>query len=230
MNSQKWFGIAIVVVVLVAAAYFFGQNSNQTSSKNAPTANYANTLSTTSTPQTNQSANNTTTGTSNDGVPLATPADWSNAPISGNVGGHWKKISLGATPVTQDGITFSQTITDLGQSIPNLNNLWGTYGNGYTTTGKFVQVDLTMNNETQSSAVVEVVLYFLADQAGRGYQFTADRSSCGGDGFLSAPQLLEPGIPCTAHILYEVSQSSQSFNLDFDMKNDQYNNNTPYGS
>lgn len=231
MNGSKWLGIGIVIVVLVAGAYLIGQNSNnQVSSTNTSAANNTGAQST-STPAA-QTANNTTSSSIQDdaGVVLNTPADWANAPIADNVGDHWKKISLGANPITEDGITYSQTINDLGQTIVASDPTWGFLTGGITTTGKFVQVNLTMNNDTQSSAAVEIALYYLADQAGRGYQFKETHSSCsGGADSIATPQQLEPGIPCTAEILYEVSQQSQSFNLDFDAKNDQYNGNVPYG-
>ncbi len=240
MNTQKWIGAVVVVVVLVAAAYFLGQNNNQTQTTNTSAVNNTSTQPTSvPTPQNaNPSANNTASSTQNNaGVVLNTPADWASTPIANNVGDHWKKISLGANAITQDGITFSDTITNLGQSISPSDNLWGQYvwsnglkGSPDVTTGDFVQVNLIMNNNTQSLASVEIALYYLADQAGRGFQWKADHSSCSNEAdSINVPQQLEPGIPCAASILYEVSQQSQSFNLDFDMKNDQYNGNVPYG-
>ena len=233
MNSSKWLGIGMVAIVLVVGAYLIGQNSNnQAPSTNAPDANNtgAQSTSTPATQNTNQTANNTTSTQDDAGVVLNTPSDWANAPIAGNVGDHWKKISLGANPITEDSITYSQTINDLGQTILASDPTWGFLTGGINTTGKFVQVNLTMNNNTQSSAAVEIALYYLADQAGRGYQFKETHSSCSvGADSIATPQTLEPGIPCTARILYEVSQQSQSFNLDFDAKNDQYNGNVPYG-
>lgn len=232
MKTEKWIGLGILIIAIAMIAYFIGQGSNN----HPPSTNTAST-NTTSTPiapaptisNTDQAANSTTSGSSDAGVVLNTPADWANAPIADNVGDHWKKISLGANPITEDGITYSQTINDLGQTILASDPTWGFLTGGITTTGKFVQVNLTMNNDTQSSAVVEIALYYLADQAGRGYQFKETHSSCsGGTDSIATPQSLEPGIPCTAEVLYEVSQQSQSFNLDFDAKNDQYNGNVPY--
>lgn len=236
MNTSKWLGIGIVVIVLVVGAYLVGQN--HTPSTNTPVTNNTNAqqTSTPATQDTNQSANNTTGTQNNAGVVLDTPAEWANTPIANNANGEWQKISLGANPITQEGITFSDTITNLGQSISPSDNLWGqyvwanNYGQTITTTGEFVQVNLTMENNTQSLAVVEVVPYYLADQAGRGFQWKSDHSSCSnGADSVNVPQQLEPGISCTATILFEVSQQSQSFNLDFDMRNDQYNGNVPYG-
>jgi hypothetical protein len=219
--------VIIILLALVGVGGYFLFNKNQNQESTTPSSYSTNS---------NQPQQKTDTPSANDmGVTLRTPADWANAPIPNNTSGHWKKISLGADPVTEDSITFSDTITDLGQFIPS-SNIFGEWGFGYpkgrSTTGDFVQVDLTMNNTTQYPALVEVVLYYLADQAGRGYQFVQTNSpnECsGGGGVLSVPQTLKPGIPCVAHILYEVSKDSKSFNLDFDARNDQYNDNKPYG-
>lgn len=234
MKTEKWLGLGILIIAIAVIAYFIGQGSsnqppstNTTSTPIAPATTISNT---------EKAANSTTSNSSDAGVVLNTPAEWESTPITDNASGEWQKISLGANPVTQEGITFSDTITDLDQSISSSNNLWGQYvwannnGQTITTTGEFVQVNLTMENNTQSSAVVEVVPYFLADQAGRGFYWESDHSSCSnGADSVNVPQQLEPGIPCTATILFEVSQQSQDFNLDFDMRNDQYNGNVPYG-
>lgn len=201
MTNKKLISIGGTVVILIVIALLAGNNLN--SNKNT------------------QQTTNIDTATSNEtNLVINTPAEWVDTPITGNDSSSWLKVSLGANSVTQDGVTFSQNIIDLGKSISQSDPIWQFDRGLVSATGKYVQVDLTMNNETQGTESIQVVPYFLADQEGRGYQFTADQSDCGGSGFLSAPQILKPGIPCTAHLLFEVSQQSNSFNLDFDvMKN-----------
>lgn len=136
----------------------------------------------------------------------------------------YKILFLGANVTTQDNISFSIKISDLGKFISNLNAEWGLssdlsyYPKNLSTTGKFVHVYLTLNNNSNQTINLKDLSYgYLIDQDGREFHWNPiyygkDQSSlCRSKGFGSVT--LKPGIPCVMNILFETSELSNSYNF-----------------
>src|SRR5216683_157698 len=136
-------------VVIVIVAFLAGQNSNNSSSPSPS-------------PVSDKSIDtDATTGVQN--------------PSDGQVE---RAVSVGASPVVEGDTLFSETTTDLGQSISN-NKLWWPQDTALTTTGKFVQVDLKMIDQAFGPESIAVSVSGLYDQAGRAYAYQNDYSDCG---------------------------------------------------
>jgi hypothetical protein len=128
----------------------------------------------------------------------------------------WSVVLLGSDPVIKDTTSFSYTITDLGDNIPSYypwdaNSL--KVNGGVKTAGKFMQVDLKMNNTGLQNEAIQATFAGLFDQAGRSYNYNSGYSQCGANNLTESTQYLSPNIPCVEHALYEVSKDSNSFNL-----------------
>lgn len=128
----------------------------------------------------------------------------------------WSVILLGSNPLTKDTTSFSYIITDLGDNIPNYYP-WDANSpkikGGVKTAGKFMQVNLKINNTGLRGEAIQVTFADLFDQAGRSYSYNNGYSQCGVNNLTESTQYLSPNIPCIEYALYEVSKDSTSFNL-----------------
>jgi len=121
--------------------------------------------------------------------------------------------TLGASAITLGQTSFSDTITNLGQTISPNSLYWSPLGT-YTTTGQFVELDLTMNNNGQKSETINTVPIGIYDQTGRYYPDSGnDQSSCGVS--PSGDQTISPDIPCIQKIVFEVGKDSTSYTYKF---------------
>jgi hypothetical protein len=172
----------------------------------------------TSTTPANQkgSNNNTTSDAENDITNTPTSIDQKSV----NQG--WLVIPLGASPEVQFNTSFSDTITDLGQTIPLGSLSWDPLAgpNLYTTTGKYIQVNLQVNNLGVGNEGLEIVFAGVFDQAGRYYAYQMGNSTCGNYGATEGTQTLSPDIPCIMNALFEVGQDSNSFTVKLYIKKD----------
>jgi hypothetical protein len=137
------------------------------------------------------------------------------------------QVTLGSSPINQDGITFSYVASDLGQNLSD-NALWRSASprlfSQTKTDGKFVQVDLTVVSASTTGTSAEISLNSFHDQDGRDYSgsspavFPIADQSCGTQKYTGIDNNfveLRPDIPCVIHAVYEVSQNSKSYTLGF---------------
>ena len=178
---------------------------------NAPVANNTNQQPIT---QSNTVENPTSTYVSNNLPNTPTSIE----PQSVNQG--WLVIPLGANQVMQLDTSFSDTITDLGQTIPQGSISLAPLSSYSATTGKYVQVNLTVNNLGLNSEGLEIVFAGLFDQAGRYYAYQMGNSTCGEYDATEGTQTLNPDIPCIMNALFEVGQDSNSFTVKLYIKKD----------
>lgn len=223
-NQQNNFNNPVVVILLIAllglGGYFiFTKNSTQPS--NSPAEN----IQDTKTPVVTQEKSPVVQKKSGDS---STFVDYRiNPPLitnmyteNGNEQG-FKLISLGGNSVTEDGNVFSVTLTDLGQSIPTFKI--GQGNTTRTTNGKFIKVDVTINNTGSSREGIWLTPVALYDDAGRFYNFEEDmrdtdaynKTFSGNCGSTLHQLILDADIPCTIHQIAEVGQSSKSYTAKF---------------
>ena len=146
---------------------------------------------------------------------------------------NWKDIQLGSATSSQDGVSFSFSNINFGQTqtlnpynydaSSVIDNLIG-YDNK-TTVGAWWEVDLTLNNNQTNRIDLETRNFKMIDQAGRiyypesalfcGRKFSADSTLLENYNTLGLVLSLEPDIPCVSHLLFEVSKDSTSNYLDF---------------
>lgn len=120
----------------------------------------------------------------------------------------YKVVEVGSDQVTEGTTTFSDSITDLGQkiaqgsmSIPHCCDY------DRTTAGKFVRVDLKINNIGLNYNEPTLSFLEIIDQDGRHYNAGFDSAE--------VKEPLTPNIPKTVSLIYEVSKDSNSFTLKF---------------
>ena len=130
----------------------------------------------------------------------------------------WIVVPLAANQVVQLNTSFDDTITSLGQTIPQGSLSWAPLSSYSATTGEYVQVNLTVNNLGLNTEGLEVVFAGLFDQAGRYYSYQMGNSTCGDYGATEGTQTLSPDIPCVMNGLFEVGKDSNSFTAKFYIK------------
>lgn len=191
MKTKNWLGLGIFIIAIGSIAYFIGQ-----SSKNQPPSAISTTATTTSDPN----------------WQLDPPVITSMYTTRGLEQG-FSLVTLGSDAVIIGKTNFSDTITNLGQTILRNSLSWSPFTN-LTTTGQFVELDLTMNNNGQNRETIDTVPIGIYDQMGRYYPDSGhDQSSCGVG--PSSDQTISPDIPCIQKIIFEVGKDSTSYTYKF---------------
>ncbi len=130
---------------------------------------------------------------------------------------NWTNIQLGADTISYNNISISNSIINYGKKVND--SKWGIFN--YTTTeGGFMDVGLKLNNNDVNSAFSYIKNIKLTDQQGRNY-FPVSMLNCNGlKGNLISENyiFIKPDIPCTVHLLFEVSENSESFYLNFQIR------------
>jgi hypothetical protein len=218
LGKYKWAIIAgiIVIIAIAVIAYFIGQSSS-----NQPSSAVSATTSTTSTAQAPIAApsvpptptfSQRTSSTSDPNWQLNPPAITSMYTTHGLQQG-FILATIGASQITLGQTSFSDTITDLGQTISPNSLSWSPLTKD-TTTGQFVELDLTMNNNGQKGETINTVPIGIYDQVGRYYPDSGnEQSSCGVE--PSGDQTISPDIPCIQKIVFEVGKDSTSYTYKF---------------
>ena len=132
----------------------------------------------------------------------------------------FKNTQLGSNEINQDGVKFSYTISDIGQTIKDYTT-WGYDLYNKKTEGTFVVASLRLSNTQLSNSFVTIQNFSLKDQSGRIYYPTSElfcNDSSPGSYVFSKSLFLKPDIPCTSKILFEVSKNNTGNYLIFEYK------------
>jgi hypothetical protein len=202
-----------IVIVIVVGIIWIGSTSQQSISQQNITKNPA------SSPLANYQASDSIANSSTSYVSNTLPNTLTSIDQK-SVDQGWIVIPLGANQIVQLNTSFDDTITDLGQTIPQGLISWAPLSSYSATTGKYVQVNLTVNNLGLNNEGLEVVFAGVFDQAGRYYQYMMGNSTCGNFNATEGTQTLSPDIPCIMNALFEVGQDSNSFTLKLYIKKD----------
>lgn len=189
INNGKQEGVLVVGLILVLAIIFGVSKSSQTDS------------------------------IKNDSVDTVGMADtWDDTGVDAPI---WKDIKLGADKITQEYIEFSNTGINYGHTI-DPSTPWNTLHLPYTQ-GSYQSINLKLNNTGLNQANISLNEVTFVDETGRTYQPIAAQY-CGQSSVstflpsLSSQFVLKPDIPCTSHILFETSNSSKSYWVNFQYK------------
>jgi hypothetical protein len=218
MDKSQKSSIRIVITTVISILFVVGIMWLIFSSSYSPSSQQQNIASSSADQQSVPQQEITTTPTS------TTPANQkgSNNNTTSDAENDITNIPLGASPEVQFNKSFSDTITDLGQTIPLGSLSWDPLAgpNLYTTTGKYIQVNLQVNNLGVGNEGLEIVFAGVFDQAGRYYAYQMGNSTCGNYGATEGTQTLSPDIPCIMNALFEVGQDSNSFTVKLYIKKD----------
>jgi len=216
MKTQNWLGLLILIIAIGVIAYFIGQNSN-----NQPPAAIS-TIATTTTQAPVATPSAPPTPTSSQQTPSTSDPNWQLNPpaVTSMYTSHglqqgFMLATIGASQITLGQTSFSDTVTDLGQTISPNSLSWSPLSN-FTTAGQFIELDLTMNNNGQEAETINTVPIGIYDQTGRYYPDSGnDYSSCGPYNSPTGDQMLSPDIPCAQKIVFEVGKDSTSYKYKF---------------
>jgi len=200
-KQTKNIWIGIIVIALVIGVYYFATKSNN--------------LTTPKEISKDERITATTQKQTIDTQKENTPTSIDEASLKQG----WKVIALGSGHTIKDSNDFSNEIIDLGQTI-NTDEALGfkcttTYCSKENTQGKFIRVDIQVNNIGLKSELVKLTPAEVFDQNGRAYDSILASNKCADSTEFNYwtlnAQTIKPNIPCFMKVLYEVSRDSTSF-------------------